>query len=539
MFWRCLLTCAAVAVCAASARADLTIYLAGGQVADDDDVLLWQDWQSGNWHIIIQKLYNPGGVSLYEIRGNGGEIIDRIIIHVPCWQAPNGQCVPAGSPVFVRVLSDPPLGVRTVHQIEQTGEAETLLTHVVVTEDIGEITAQAIGILDAGRDIIGPITSFTNDNPMRGISEAYAGRHILGDLTALQGRVGIVHAAENIGTPEQPVNIRFKHNTLDIRGLHIHADIDTRIGESMGGTGGLWQMATSQFFGTLKTARLAYHPSSGEPASIIIDEKLSGSIHIGGSFDDPNHLIQLPVAGVEGELVINADNNGGVWNAPIHIGPPSDPDHLLLTGPNYPQTSAQLGGGAIGALPFGLHHASSSPPSNSTIVVDPQDEPLVLELEHYGPITTLSSTPISILRRPIGASIYNAVPLEQFVVFLPENDAKTLVIEPTGDAAGFEPGFEYRISATSSLRCNAGSLPPVAWSLPYFITVKEPDVQPEPPCTGDLDNNSQVGVPDLLMLLSAWGTCTDPLGCPADLNGNGTVGVPDLLALLAAWGACE
>ncbi|MEE8130480.1 MAG: hypothetical protein V3T48_09340 [Vicinamibacterales bacterium] len=43
-------------------------------------------------------------------------------------------------------------------------------------------------------------------------------------------------------------------------------------------------------------------------------------------------------------------------------------------------------------------------------------------------------------------------------------------------------------------------------------------------------------VPDLLMLLAAWGTVT----CgPPDLNGDGNVGVPDLLTLLAARGACK
>ncbi len=54
---------------------------------------------------------------------------------------------------------------------------------------------------------------------------------------------------------------------------------------------------------------------------------------------------------------------------------------------------------------------------------------------------------------------------------------------------------------------------------------------------GDLDGNGVVGVPDLLQLLSAWGTCDDGLpGCQGDLTCSGTVGVPDLLQLLADWG---
>ncbi len=53
---------------------------------------------------------------------------------------------------------------------------------------------------------------------------------------------------------------------------------------------------------------------------------------------------------------------------------------------------------------------------------------------------------------------------------------------------------------------------------------------------GDLDGNGSVGVPDLLLLLAAWGQCPAEGACPADLDENGTVGVPDLLILLANWG---
>ncbi len=56
------------------------------------------------------------------------------------------------------------------------------------------------------------------------------------------------------------------------------------------------------------------------------------------------------------------------------------------------------------------------------------------------------------------------------------------------------------------------------------------------PKEGDLTGDGTAGVPDLLMLLSAWGECADLGACDADLDGDGSVGVPDLLVLLAAWG---
>lgn len=54
-------------------------------------------------------------------------------------------------------------------------------------------------------------------------------------------------------------------------------------------------------------------------------------------------------------------------------------------------------------------------------------------------------------------------------------------------------------------------------------------------CPADLDCDGQVRVPDLIILLAAWG---ETPGHAADFDGNGEVRVPDLIVLLAAWGAC-
>ena len=54
-------------------------------------------------------------------------------------------------------------------------------------------------------------------------------------------------------------------------------------------------------------------------------------------------------------------------------------------------------------------------------------------------------------------------------------------------------------------------------------------------CTGDFNNDLEVGVDDLLELIASWGSCA---GCEPDLNGDGEVGVDDLLELIANWGSC-
>jgi hypothetical protein len=65
-----------------------------------------------------------------------------------------------------------------------------------------------------------------------------------------------------------------------------------------------------------------------------------------------------------------------------------------------------------------------------------------------------------------------------------------------------------------------------------------PDECEPPPCPWDLDDDTVVGVSDLLSLLGSWGPCPPKGDCPADFDNTGDVGVKDLLILLGAWGAC-
>jgi hypothetical protein len=53
-------------------------------------------------------------------------------------------------------------------------------------------------------------------------------------------------------------------------------------------------------------------------------------------------------------------------------------------------------------------------------------------------------------------------------------------------------------------------------------------------CLGDINNDGQAGVDDLLALIGSWGDA----GGPADLNGSGVVDADDLLLLLQFWETC-
>ena len=55
-------------------------------------------------------------------------------------------------------------------------------------------------------------------------------------------------------------------------------------------------------------------------------------------------------------------------------------------------------------------------------------------------------------------------------------------------------------------------------------------------CPADFDCDGQVRVPDLVILLAAWGSSP---GHMADFDCDGEVRVPDLIVLLGAWGQCS
>ena len=55
-----------------------------------------------------------------------------------------------------------------------------------------------------------------------------------------------------------------------------------------------------------------------------------------------------------------------------------------------------------------------------------------------------------------------------------------------------------------------------------------------PACEGDINEDGNVNVTDLLAVIEAW----SQLKSPADVNDDGTVDVSDLLLIVANWGEC-
>ena len=54
-------------------------------------------------------------------------------------------------------------------------------------------------------------------------------------------------------------------------------------------------------------------------------------------------------------------------------------------------------------------------------------------------------------------------------------------------------------------------------------------------CDGDVNNDGNVSVTDLLMIIADWGS-NNPI---SDVDGDGIVAVGDLLMAIGNWGSCD
>ena len=103
--------------------------------------------------------------------------------------------------------------------------------------------------------------------------------------------------------------------------------------------------------------------------------------------------------------------------------------------------------------------------------------------------------------------------------------------EPNNNPANEDAGQLY----STNLWNDARSID-VKWNT-MMIELGEDGPPPPGECPEDLDQNDEVGLGDLLTVLSNWGCTSSCDG--SDLDQNGEVGLGDLLALLSTWGPCK
>ncbi len=516
--------CASTMVLTHSVNAAISVLKNDGSPAEPEEAEIVFIKELEAWRITLLALHNPWGETKYDIHGDGGEVIDQILIKV--------EGPPAGSPLFVRVFSDGPLGIQDIHGITQEGSAETLLTWVEAERDIGSITAEVIGEVQAGRDITGPIISITENNSVRGVHWLEAQRDVLGDVKAEQGRVMLVYAHRHIGTADNPVTIAAKHKINQITaGENVYADINSRVN---GGSGGMYIFNGQRFVGSLNTEKLIDDSHTGSPGYVIFQQEFSGSMTFGQSLSDTDHYLELPMAGFSGQIIVNADNHDdGTLTTPIYLGPEGDPDRILLEGPHYTRSAQSMGGGSVGLVPFALHDESCVPANGEEVQSDNEIGLDEVRLRHYGPVQLGSSGPVTVKRRPVDSTgSYTTIPSAQLAFDIDSSDPNTLIVSFVSPDQGFERGFEYRITPTSDLMCAVSASPAVEWDEPYVISIVDL------PCTGDLNLDGTVDINDIFLIIGYWGSVGQN-NAAADLTDDGMVDINDIFAALGHWGTCQ
>jgi len=141
--------------------------------------------------------------------------------------------------------------------------------------------------------------------------------------------------------------------------------------------------------------------TSGDTITIIDGITATGLLSLGDSLIGN---IVLPALGLAGQVIINANDNGGVWSGSVILGTGGGGGAITLNtnqapmydAPHYNALPSVLGGGSIGLAPFGLHGTACTPPHDTVglrledqlVYTDFDDTNVVpVIIRSYGPVT--------------------------------------------------------------------------------------------------------------------------------------------------------
>lgn len=208
-----------------------------------------------------------------------------------------------------------------------------------------------------------------------------------GDIDADEGNVGVVVVTGAIGSPTSLVSLAADGDIDVVQAGEIHAVITaadsiseisalgnaTEGSVTYSGSGDLRGeiiaddiSAASQTPGIL-AARDAIGTAVSDDWSFAEIPDLSGhqpSIRIGRTLDS-SLTIATSNGDLAGEILVNTNDDSmdpGGWDGSVKVG------STTLSPPYYSETTATLGGGAVGLVPYRLHRDDCDPPHDSTVI---------------------------------------------------------------------------------------------------------------------------------------------------------------------------
>lgn len=201
---------------------------------------------------------------------------------------------------------------------------------------------------------------------------------------------------------------------------------------------------------------------------VTVGDHITTDILIGGSLN--GDIVIEDDALLQGQVIINTSNGSGDWVGDVIV------DGTTLSGPNYTQTSAAIGGGAVGLAPFNLHASNCVPVHDTTVT----SEPSSVTLSHYGPVEKhgdQGGLEIKIQRHPINISCANCEDVTDDFTWEYSSSERDITITPNMGEA-FEDGYEYHITpivtGDTTLACVGVTGSPAVQSYNYHFKVDVP-----------------------------------------------------------------
>ncbi|MEZ6209849.1 MAG: hypothetical protein R3B46_01180 [Phycisphaerales bacterium] len=276
--------------------------------------------------------------------------------------------------------------------------------------------------------------------------------------------------------------------------------------------------------------------SGGAPGAITIANGLApnGFINFKKRFD-PGAQIDLPAAGLSGNIVIGADGSPGDWQGQVVLGGASLDE-------GYSDSAASIGSGCAGIVPFKPHLNDSDPAFGSALSYDDNPATPVYQIRHYGlvafDVQASDPRPIRLFRRArcIGVDWLDVTDAWQFGYETQGGGLSAVIMMEAGVSANYRNGFEYSFSPTKEgpdrLVCEISTLP-LALSPSVATYPAEPWFTVGSECPWDTDNSGEIDVDDLNAVLGDWGISDNNL--KGDINGDGVADVEDLNTVLSHW----
>lgn len=208
-------------------------------------------------------------------------------------------------------------------------------------------------------------------------------------------------------------------DTLQTLSEGITADIVAQSIDDAGGTS-VGINAKKGLIGSIFAENIATGVTFIDPGTSVLGLASGSTIRVRSL--DSGSAINLPTKGLKGQIIINALNTDpGAWLGTVSVGGVP----LNHTAGEYPQTEAQLGGGAVGLVPFKVRVQDTNPPVFSGFrrlhAASFSNGQIALRPSFYGPIlpssVSTSNAVLELLNET--TSQWTAVPSANYAVTPP------------------------------------------------------------------------------------------------------------------------